>query len=319
MSDARMKAVVMHETGPPSVLKLEEVDRPEPIPTQVLVEVAAAGINPVDYKTREKGGLLGIMGGLPVILGWDIAGTVVELGGGGVTRFGVGDRVFGMPRFPRQAGGYAEFTVSRARQLARTPDKLSDEQAAALPLAGLTAWQALVDTAGVGEGDRVLVHAASGGVGHLAVQIAKARGAYVIGTARTEKHEFLAGLGVDEQIDYTERAFEDEVDGVDVVLDLIGGEDYALRSLQALAPDGLLIEIPSDLTEPIATAATEQGKRVTDMLVEPDGAGLEALAALVDSDQLQVVVEESFPLAQAAEAHERLEYGRARGKYVLTN
>lgn len=307
----------MHETGPPDVLKLEDVERPEPIPAEVLVEVAAAGINPVDYKTRETGGLIKTMGGLPVILGWDIAGTIAELGGE-VTRFEPGDRVFGMPRFPREAGGYAEFATSPADQLAPTPEKLSDEQAAALPLAGLTASQALVGIAEVGEGDRVLVHAASGGVGHLAVQIAKARGAYVIGTARAEKHAFLAELGVDEQIDYSERAFEDEVDGVDVVLDLVGGKDYGLRSLQTLAEDGLLVAVPGGVSDPVAAAAAEQGKRAAGVMVRPDGAGLEALAALVDADQLQVVVEESFPLAQAAEAHERLEYGRARGKYVLT-
>ena len=318
MSDARMKAVVMHETGPPSVLKLEEVDRPEPLPTEVLVEVAAAGLNPVDYKTRETGGMIETMGGLPVILGWDIAGTVAEIGGEVVTRLEVGERVFGMPRFPRQAGGYAEFATSPAGEVARTPKKLSDEQAAALPLAGLTAWQALVGIAKVGEGDRVLVHAAAGGVGHLAVQISKARDAYVIGTARAEKHEFLAGLGVDEQIDYTEHAFEDEVEGVDVVFDLIGGDDSGLRSLQTLGEGGLLIVAPGSVSDSVASAAAEQGKQAAKVQVEPDGAGLEALAALVDSDQLQVVVEESFPLAQAAEAHERLEYGRARGKYVLT-
>ena len=206
MSEGRMKAVVMHETGPPSVLKLEEVDRPEPIPTQVLVEVAAAGINPVDYKTREKGGLLADQGG---------PARDPRLGHRRHGRRARRRRSHPLRRrrprlrhaaVPSPGRRLRRVHVSApARQLARTPDKLSDEQAAALPLAGLTAWQALVDTAGVGEGDRVLVHARPGGVGHLAVQIAKARGAYVIGTARTEKHEFLAGLGVDEQIDYTEQ------------------------------------------------------------------------------------------------------------------
>ena len=194
MSDARMKAVVMHETGPPSVLKLEEVDRPEPLPTEVLVEVAAAGLNPVDYKTRETGGMIETMGGLPVILGWDIAGTVVELGGEVVTRLrGRASASSACRASLARRAATPSSPTSPAREVARTPKKLSDEQAAALPLAGLTAWQALVDIAKVGEGDRVLVHAASGGVGHLAVQIAKARDAYVIGTARAEKHEFLAG------------------------------------------------------------------------------------------------------------------------------
>jgi NADPH:quinone reductase-like Zn-dependent oxidoreductase len=313
-----MRAIVMHETGPPGVLKLEDVERPEPIPTEVLVKAAAAGVNPVDYKTREKGGFLASLGGFPAILGWDVAGTVDEVAPGGTTRFQAGDRVFGMPWFPRRASCYAEYVTSPSRQLARTPEKLSDEQAAALPLAGLTAWQSLVDTAGVGDGDRVLIHAAAGGVGHLAVQIAKARGAYVIGTASAAKHEFLTDLGCDEAIDYEGRAFEDAVDGVDVVLDLVGTEDYGLRSLRTLHEDGLLIAVPRDLDDSVRRAAAEQGKRATDILVEPDGAALEQLAALVESDRLRVFVEESFPLEEAAEAHERLQYGKARGKYVLT-
>jgi NADPH:quinone reductase-like Zn-dependent oxidoreductase len=313
-----MRAMVMHETGKPDVLKLEEVERPEPIPTEVLVKVAAAGVNPVDYKTRERGAFLAVLGGFPAILGWDVAGTVEEVAPGGTTRFQVGDRVFGMPWFPRRAGCYAEYVTSPSRQLARTPEKLSDEQAAALPLAGLTAWQSLVDTAGVGDGDRVLVHAAAGGVGHIAVQIAKARGAYVIGTASAAKHDFLTDLGVDEAIDYKQRAFEEVVDGVDVVLDLVGTEEYGMRSLATLTDDGLLIAVPRDLDDSVRAAAAEQGKRATDILVEPDGAALEQLAALVESDQLRVFVEESFPLEQAGVAHERLEYGSARGKYVLT-
>jgi NADPH:quinone reductase-like Zn-dependent oxidoreductase len=313
-----MRAMVMHETGKPDVLKLEDVERPEPIPTEVLVKVAAAGVNPVDYKTRAHGGFLESLGGFPAILGWDVAGTVEEVAPGGTTRFAVGDRVFGMPWFPREAGCYAEYVASPSRQLARTSEKLSDQQAAALPLAGLTAWQSLVDTAGVGDGDRVLVHAAAGGVGHIAVQIAKARGAYVIGTASAAKHDFLTDLGVDEAIDYKQRAFEEVVDGVDVVLDLVGTEEYGMRSLKTLADDGLLIAVPRDLDDSVRDAAAQQGKRATDILVEPDGAALEQLAALVESDQLRVFVEESFPLEQAGAAHERLEYGSARGKYVLT-
>ena len=194
-----MRAIRQLSLGGPDVLELADVPRPEPGPTEVLVRVAAAGVNPVDWKVRARGGFLGEP---PFTVGWDVAGVVEELGRG-VTRFTPGDRVFGMPRFPREAAAYAEYVTAPSRQLARIPEGLGDVEAAALPLAGLTAWQALVETAGVGPKSRVLILAAAGGVGHLAVQIAKARGAYVIGTARPEKHAFLASLGADEAVDYT--------------------------------------------------------------------------------------------------------------------
>jgi NADPH:quinone reductase-like Zn-dependent oxidoreductase len=306
----------MTALGGPEVLELQDVERPEPIPTEVLVRITAAGINPVDWKTRQHGGYQQATGDPPLILGWDIAGVVEEVDPD-VTRFAPGDRVFGMPWFPRVAGGYAEYATSPARQLARTPNSLGDEEAGGLPLAGLTAWQALVDVAQVGEGTRVLVHAAAGGVGHLAVQIAKARGAYVIGTARAAKHDFLRELGVDEPIDYTTTPWEQVLSDVDVVLDLVAGEDYGLRSLQTLRPDGLWICIPADVPDAVAAAAREQSKRAISFLVEPDYAGLESLAALADEGKLRVVIDETFPLAEAAEAHRRLEDGRARGKIVL--
>jgi NADPH:quinone reductase-like Zn-dependent oxidoreductase len=234
-----------------------------------------------------------------------------------MTRFAIGDRVFGMPRFPRLAGAYAEYVTSPSRQLARTPDGLTDMQAAGLPLAGLTAWQSLVDVAEVGEGDRVLIHAAAGGVGHLAAQIAKARGAYVIGTARAAKHEYLRELGVDEPIDYTAGRFEEAVSDVDVVLDLVGGDEHGLRSLETLREGGLLISVPGGLPDAVAAAARERSKRATGVQVEPDYCALESLGALVDDGRLTVTVDETFPLAQASEAHQRLEEGRTRGKIVL--
>jgi NADPH:quinone reductase-like Zn-dependent oxidoreductase len=282
----------------------------------VLVRVAAAGINPVDWKIRHQGGNPKAVGEPPYILGWDIAGVVEEISRS-LTRFAVGDRVFGMPWFPRLARGYAEYVTAPARQLARTSDGLTDEQAGGLPLAGLTAWQTLVDVAGVGEGDRVLIHAAAGGVGHLAVQIAKARGAYVLGTARAAKHDHLRDLGVDEPIDYTAGPFEEQVSDVDIVIDGIGGDDYGLRSLGTLREGGLLVVLPGGVTEAVAAAAREQSKRASGVQVEPDYCGLESLAALVDEGKLTVTIDETFPLTQAAKAHELLESGRARGKVVL--
>jgi NADPH:quinone reductase-like Zn-dependent oxidoreductase len=282
----------------------------------VLIRIAASGINPVDYKTRRYGGNPKAVGEPPFILGWDVAGVVEETSRS-LTRFAVGDRVFGMPWFPRLARGYAEYVTSPARQLARTPDALTDEQAAGLPLAGLTAWQALVDLAGVGDGDRILIHAAAGGVGHLAVQIAKARGAYVFGTARAAKHDFLRELGVDEPIEYTTTPWEQVLSDLDFVLDPIGTEDYGLRSLETLREDGLLIVVPGGVSEAVAAAAREQSKRASGIQVEPDYCGLESLAALAEEGKLSVAIDETFPLAQASEAHQRLEDGRTQGKIVL--
>lgn len=309
-----MRAIVQEKLGGPEVLRLADLPRPEPAATEVLVRVTAAGVNPVDWKTRASGNMLGDP---PFTVGWDVAGVVEEVGFG-VTRFGVGDRVFGMPRFPHEAAAYAEYVTSRSRQLARTPDRLDDVDAAALPLASLTAWQALVETAQVEPGQRVLVHAAAGGVGHLAVQIAKSRGAYVIGTARGEQHDFVSELGVDEPIDYTRQAVGDAVRDVDVVLDLVGGET-GLASLPVLRDGGLLVTTPSSTdVEPLRKAAGGR-VRVTGMLVEPDRTGLEAIAALVEQGGLRVHVGRTFPLAEAARAHELGESGRiGGGKVVLT-
>ncbi len=225
-----MRAIGQDEFGGPEVLELIEVERPEPGPAEVLVRVHAAGVNPTDSWHRATGGLAGAV----IRLGWDVSG-VVEAVGLGVATLAPGDEVFGMPRHPLPAGTYAEYVTSPARHLVRKPTGLTHVQAAALPLAALTAWQALVDVAEVRPGHRVLIHAAAGGVGHLAVQIAKARGAYVIGTARSAKHDFLRGLGADELVDYTEADFETAVEPVDVVIDTIGGA-YGPRSLRHPPP-----------------------------------------------------------------------------------
>jgi NADPH:quinone reductase-like Zn-dependent oxidoreductase len=242
---------------------------------------------------------------------------VVEALGRGVTRFAPGDRVFGMPRFPREAAAYAEYVTSPSRQLARTPEGLSDVEAAALPLAGLTAWQALVETAAVGPGSRVLVLGAAGGVGHLAVQIAKSQGAYVLGTARAQKHDFLATLGADEAVDYTTGPLAGRVEDADVVVDLVGPE-AAAGALPTLRDGGMLVTAASGsgLT-PLVDAAAGR-VTVVGILVEPDRAGLESLAALVADGALRPHVGGTFPLADAARAHERGELGRTQGKLVLT-
>lgn len=305
-----MRAVVVEQWGGPETLVEREVERPVPGLNEVLVRVHAAGVNPVDWKTRASGALIE-WGTVPVV-GWDVSGTV-EAVGPGVGQFRPGDEVFGMPLFPRQAGAYAEFVVAPARHLAPKPAGLTHTEAAALPLAALTAWQALVDTADVRPGERVLVHAAAGGVGHLAVQIAKARGAYVIGTASAGKHDLVRELGADEVIDYRAVRFEDVVSEIDVVLDGIGGET-AERSLKVLRPGGRLITLPG----PDDVPAAGDGVRAVWVLVEPDHLGLREIAALVERGELKPVVGATVPLAEAAKAHELGEQGGVTGKIVLT-
>jgi NADPH:quinone reductase-like Zn-dependent oxidoreductase len=307
---SRVQAISQREYGGPEVLELVEVERPSPRPTEVLVRVLGAGVNPVDWKTRSGAGM---RLPLPATVGWDVSG-VVEQVGGGVTRFKPGDEVFGMPRFPGVAAGYAQYVTARSRQLARKPERLRHEEAAGLPLAGLTAWQILVDTADVQPGQRVLVTAAGGGVGHLAVQLAKARGAHVIATARADKHEILRELGADETIDYTEVDAPSAVAGLDLVVDAVGGPGSA-SWFPALRPGGLLVPVTGAAA--VAEQAAQAGVRVASLLVEPDYAGLEALAGLVDAGQLRVLVQAVFPLAEAAQAHELGEQGRTLGKIVL--
>ncbi|KAB7849258.1 NADP-dependent oxidoreductase [Streptomyces mobaraensis] len=310
---ARMTAVAFAEPGGPEVLKAVERERPVPGPAEVLVRVHAAGVNPVDWKTRAAGALF-----LPGdgVVGWDVSG-VVEAVGLGVTLFRPGDEVYGMPGFPRMVGGYAEYVAAPARHFAPKPAGLDHVHAAALPLAALTAWQALVDMAALKAGQRVLVHAAAGGVGHLAVQIAKAYGAYVIGTASAGKHAFVRGLGADEVIDYTAVDFASVVSDVDVVIDPISG-DYQERSLSVLRDGGTLITLSARQTEALTSAATARSIRSGFMLVEPDRRALLAITELAANGRLRAHVDAVFPLADAARAHELGETGRTTGKLVLT-
>jgi NADPH:quinone reductase-like Zn-dependent oxidoreductase len=309
-----MKAVVLREYGPPEAMAVEEVPRPEPIPTEVQVRVRAAGVNPVDFKTREGGGVAALLGAPPACLGWDVSGEVSAVGGG-VTRFRVGDEVFGMPWFPRQAGAYAEYVTAPSRHFAHKPHALSHEEAGALPLAGLTAWQIVVDTIQLQSGDDLLVHGAAGGVGHLAVQIARARGANVIATARAEQADWLRRLGAGQVIDYRTERFEDLVADLDAVIDFPG--IYGERSLPVLRPGGMLVSVPSGTSDELLARAEESRRRVTGFLVEPDPVGLAGLSHLVEAGQLEVEVDRAFDLEYAAEAHRLAEAGHAGGKIVL--
>ncbi|RSN43191.1 NADP-dependent oxidoreductase [Actinomadura sp. WAC 06369] len=309
----KMRAVRQDVTGGPDVLELVEVDRPVPGPTEVLVRVHAAGVNPTDWKHRAGKGFLGDP---PFTLGWDVSGTV-EAVGVGVTIHKPGDEVFGMLRYPFGVGSHADYVAAPSRTFVRKPANIDHVQAGALPLAALTAWQSLVDTAGVREGRRVLVHAAAGGVGHLAVQIAKARGAEVLGTASGGKHGFLRRIGVDEPIDYTSVDFAEVAEDVDVVLDPIGGE-YGTRSLRVLRPGGVLVSLLRNAPEGFAGAAEDAGVRWEGLLVEPDHHAMRQIAALAEAGRLHAEIDAVFPLEEAARAHERGETGHVTGKIVLT-
>ena len=311
---ARMRAITQRSFGGPEVLEPTEVDRPRPSLNEVLVRVHAAGVNPIDAHVRS--GALPFLGSPPFILGWDVSGVVEEVAPG-VTRFAVGDEVYGMPLIPRAAGGYAECLTAPSRQLARKPAALDHRSAAALPLAGLAAWQALVDAAAVGSGQRVLIHAGGGGVGHLAIQIAKARGAEVVTTASAAKHDFVRRLGADEVVDYRAVDFAAVVGKVDVVLDGVGG-DTAIRSLDVLRPGGSLVTIVDMRDAGLAGRAAERGLRVVGVTAEPDQVGLAALAELVDAGRLRPCVDRVLPLAEAVEAHRLIDSGSTTGKVVLT-
>uniref|UniRef100_A0AAU2UZN6 NADP-dependent oxidoreductase n=1 Tax=Streptomyces sp. NBC_00003 TaxID=2903608 RepID=A0AAU2UZN6_9ACTN len=308
-----MRAIGQDSLGGPDVLKIIETPRPVPGPAEVLVRVRAAGVNPTDWWHRATGGLAGAA---PIRLGWDVSG-VVEATGPGVALFQPGDEVFGMPRQPAPAGTYAEYVVSPARHLTIKPPRLSHVEAAALPLAALTAWQALVDTADVRPGQRVLIHAAAGGVGHLAVQIAKARGAHVVGTARAANHDFVRGLGADEVVDYTRTDFTTAARAIDVVIDTIGG-DYGPRSLRTLRPGGIIVSLASPAEAHLAAEARALGLRSTFMITEADQAGMKEITSLAGSGLLRVRIDTVLPLEQAAKAHEIGETGRTTGKIVLT-
>lgn len=308
-----MKAMRQEEFGGPDVLHEVEVPRPKPGISEILVRVHAAGVNPTDWKHRSGRRFLGDP---PYTLGWDVSG-VVEAVGLGVTLFAPGDEVFGMLPYPYGAGSHAEYVVGRARAFVPKPEVIDHVQAGAIPLVSLTAWQCLVDAAGLGEGDRVLIHAAAGGVGHAAVQIAKARGAYVIGTASAPKHDFLRELGADETIDYRDTDFVEAAKDMDVVLDTIGG-DNQLRSLETLRPGGIMVSTVPVPAEGLQEKAAELGVRAQCMLVEADHAGMQAIASLVEEGKLRATIAQTFPLAEAARAHEAGETNRTTGKLVLT-
>ncbi|KOV64712.1 NADP-dependent oxidoreductase [Streptomyces sp. MMG1121] len=307
-----MRAISQDILGGPEVLKEVQLERPVPGPNQVLVRVRAAGVNPTDWKHR-SGGLF--LGEPPFVLGWDVSGEVAETGIG-VAAFRPGDEVFGMLPYPYGAGSHAEYVIAPVRALTHKPASIDHVQAGALPLVSLTAWQALTEHADVRPGQRVLIHAAAGGVGHVAVQIAKARGAYVIGTASAGKHDFLREIGVDEPVDYRTTDVTETVRDVDVVLDTLGG-DTSVASLRMLRPGGVVVSILPGGSPEFFDEAERLGVRAVAMLVDADRSGMRAIAELAESGKLKATIAGTFPLADAAKAHALGETGRTTGKLVL--
>lgn len=304
-----MRLATQYLFGGPDVIEIIDAELPAPDTNEVLVRMRAASVN---YgETNARAGKVPQLGTPPFTLGFDLSGTVAEDAAEG-SRLRPGDEVFGI----WFGGTYADYIAVPAAELVLKPAEIDHVTAAAIPVAGLTAWQAMVDVAGVGRGTRVLVHAAAGGVGHLAVQIAKLHGAYVIGTARAAKHDFLRGLGADELVDYTETDFTTAVRDVDVVFDLVGG-DYGPRSLDALRPGGLLVgaTLAPGVTE---EEAGRRGRRYTWVGVRPSVPQLERIAGLVAEERLQVRVQRTYPLEELPLAHEFSDSGRVTGKLVIT-
>jgi NADPH:quinone reductase-like Zn-dependent oxidoreductase len=298
-----MRAVVIRETGDPEVLKVEELDRPEPGEGEVLIGVRAASVNPVDWKNRRGASPTD----LPAVLGRDVSGAVEVSRAEG---YAEGEDVFGNT----PGGAYAEFATAPAGVIAKKPDGLAHEQAAALPVAGMTAWQALFDRGGLKRGQTALIAGAAGGVGHLAVQFAKLEGARVIGTGSSRNRDFVLGLGADDYVDYTEQDVGEAASDVDVALDTVGGE--ATESLvPALREGGILVTIAS---APPEEAAIARGARAELHVMSPDPTLLRRIGELVAAGDVRVELAEVLPLAEVRRAHELSESGHVRGKIVLT-
>ena len=298
-----MQAVVIHQTGDPDVLRHEETDRPEPGEGELLIRVHAASVNPADWKSRR-----GYREApLPRVLGIDISGTIEASRAAG---FAEGDQVFGFSA----SGGYAEYSTASAMAIAKKPEGLSHEEAAAIPVAGLTAWQALFDRGGLGRGQTAVVAGAAGGVGHFAVQFAKVAGARAIGTGSTRNRDFVLGLGADEYVDYTEQDVGEAVSDADVALDAVGGEVTA-SLLPVVRDGGGLVTIAA---APPDEAARERGVRAELLVTSPNPEQLARIAELVETSKVHVEIAEVMPLGDVRRAHELSESGHVRGKLVLT-
>jgi NADPH:quinone reductase-like Zn-dependent oxidoreductase len=305
-----MKAIVINEYGDESVLHYTDVERPEPKENEILVKVHVAAVNPADWKIHDGlGERFGFK--LPLVLGGDIAGTVEEVGNG-VENFKKGDAVYGMT-LSSLSGGYAEYAVTKADAIALKPDDLNFEEAAAIPIGALTAWQAMFDLAHLSSGQSILITGASGGVGSMAVQLAKAKGAFVIGTASGKNEQFVRDLGADEFVDYTKQNFEEVVKDVDVVFDTVGS-DTQERAFQTLKKGGFLV---SSVQIPSEEKARELGVEAARVFCKPNAGQLTEINRLIEEGKLKIHIETVLPLTEVKKAHQLSQSGRTRGKIVL--
>jgi NADPH:quinone reductase-like Zn-dependent oxidoreductase len=312
-----MKAAIINEFGDAGVLEITELDKPVPNDNEVLIKVMAAGINPVDTKVRAGTSGISKQLKLPAILGWDMSG-VIEVAGKNITAFQSGDTVFGCIGFPGLGNAYAEFTLADPKLLAKKPDNISFDEAAAVPLAGLTAYQAINEHLKITSGQKVLIQAAAGGVGHLAVQFAKLNGAFVSATASDKNETFLEKLGVDQFIDYKKEKFETLVSGLDAVLDAMGGE-VLYRSIPCVKPGGIIVCLPSSTkNDPKAIELAQQyGVKLLWPMMHTDGGEMRIIAALMEQKKLKVFIERIFTLDQIVWAHKAVETHGTKGKIVV--
>lgn len=313
-----MRAVVTDRFGGVEALRVAEVPRPRPVLGEVLVRVVAAGLNPIDVKTRSGAGAAAGVPGFPAVLGHDFSGVVVEAPFESF-RLQPGDEVYGISAAPRSSGSFGEYVAVPAQQVAHKPEVLSHSEAAAVPLAALTAWGAVVEQAKAHEGQRMLIHAGAGGVGHLAVQFAAYFGAHVIATASGPNLTWLHELGAAETVDHTTTRFEEVVGPVDAVIDLVGDrlDHTGRRSLEVLRPGGLLVNVPSGSWPTLLADAERAGARATTFKMVPDAATLAVIGRLITSGDVRVAVQEVFPLERMADAQRLLEAGHVRGKLVV--
>ena len=306
-----MKAIVIHQYGGPGALNYGDTARPVPKENEILIRVVAASVNPVDVAIRSGKYAQYFHTKLPLIPGMDAAGIVEEIGAG-ITKFKKGDPVYAFFTLADE-GGYAQFAIAKENELSTKPRSLTYEEAAAVPAVGSTAWQALVETAQLKPGQTVLIHGGSGGVGHCAIQIAKARGARVIATASTANQDFLKKLGADQAIDYKTTKFEDVARDVDVVLDAVG-EDTLTRSYGVVKKGGVIVTIAG---EPDEAAAKAHGIRCVSISATPKADVLGELTKLIEAKKLTPVISKTFLLADAAKAQEAIATGHTRGKIIL--
>lgn len=313
-----MTAAVLERFGGPDELKLARVPRPVRINDELLVEIHAAGVNPLDAKTRAGRGVSAALDRLPAVLGHDFSGVVVQ-SPYEAHPLQPGDAVYGFIPVPRYSGSYGQYASIPSLCVTPKPVGLSHVEAAAVPLAALTAWGVVATVAKAHERQRILIHAGAGGVGHFAVQFAAYFGAHVVATSSTRNLEWLRSLGARETIDYTTHRFEDEVDEVDVVIDLVGNvkDETGTRSLRVLRKNGLIINVPSGSWPTLQEEAVAAGMRATSYKVAPDAATLAVVSRLLEQGSVRPHVDEIFPLADVAAAHTRIEDGHVRGKLVL--